>query len=57
MKDVEKFKAFKVDPELETVVWESGADLASEFLHARLLVAVQQENRTDLPSSPVPEVR
>jgi len=57
LKDVEKFKAFKVDPELETVVWESGADLAPEFLHARLLVVAQQKNHTDLPSCPVPEVR
>lgn len=38
LKDVNKFKAFRVDPELETIVWENGADLAPEFLHARLLV-------------------
>ena len=41
LKNPEKFKAFKVDPELNTVVWENGADLAPEFLHARLLVAAQ----------------
>lgn len=39
LKDPEKFKAFTVDPELNTVVWENGADLAPEFLHARLLVS------------------
>ena len=38
LKDVGKFKAFRVDPELETIVWENGADLAPEFLHSRLLV-------------------
>ncbi len=38
LKDPAKFKAFRIDPELETVVWENGADLAPEFLHSRLLV-------------------
>lgn len=33
LKDKEKFKSFKVDPVLETIVWENGADLAPEFLH------------------------
>lgn len=38
LKDLAKFRAFNVDPELETIVWENGADLAPEFLHDRLLV-------------------
>jgi hypothetical protein len=33
LKDKAAFKSFKVDPVLETVVWENGADLAPEFLH------------------------
>jgi hypothetical protein len=41
LKDVNRFKAFKVDPELKTLVWENGADLAPEFLHDRLLVAAE----------------
>ncbi len=32
LKDVELFKKVVVDPELETVVWPNGADLAPEFL-------------------------
>jgi hypothetical protein len=32
LKDIDKFKSFKVDPILETIVWENGADLAPEFL-------------------------
>ena len=45
LNDLDKFKAFKVDPELNTVVWDNGADLAPEFLHDRLLVPSQASNR------------
>ncbi len=41
LKDMAKFKSFRVDPELETLVWENGADLAPEFLHERLLVPAE----------------
>ena len=30
LKDKEKFKAFRLDPELNTIVWENGADLVPE---------------------------
>ena len=39
LKEIEAFKAFRVDPELNTIVWKNGADFAPEFLHDRLLVA------------------
>lgn len=32
LKDVDVFKKVAVDPEVETVVWPNGADLAPEFL-------------------------
>lgn len=32
LKDMATFKNVKIDPELETVVWPNGADLAPEFL-------------------------
>lgn len=32
LKDVSVFSRVAVDPELETVVWPNGADLAPEFL-------------------------
>lgn len=46
LKDTAKFKAFRVDPELDTVVWENGADLAPEFLYDRLLVASPSQSET-----------
>jgi hypothetical protein len=47
LKDVEKFRSFRVDPELDTIVWDNGADLAPEFLYDRLLVPAQSENQPD----------
>ncbi len=38
LKDIKKFQSFKVDPVLETIVWENGADLAPEFLHENLRI-------------------
>jgi hypothetical protein len=44
LKDLTRFKAFQVNPELETIVWDNGADLAPEFLHSRLYVTVQSND-------------
>jgi hypothetical protein len=41
LKDVDLFRNFRVDPEIKTVVWPNGADLAPEFLHDRLLVPAE----------------
>lgn len=38
LKDKNLFKSFKVDHELETIVWENGADLAPEFLRDNIRV-------------------
>jgi|TARA_B100002003_G_C13945361_1_gene458593 hypothetical protein len=38
LKEVDRFKAFKVDPELETIVWNNGADMAPEFLYDKMKV-------------------
>ncbi len=38
LKDINKFKSFKVDPILETIVWENGADLAPEFLYENIKI-------------------
>jgi Protein of unknown function (DUF2442) len=34
LQDIERFRQFRVDPEMETIAWENGADLAPEFLYA-----------------------
>ncbi len=42
LRDLEQFKKFRVDPELDTVVWDNGADLAPEFLRAQIKVSTTQ---------------
>jgi hypothetical protein len=36
LRDVATFKRFRLHPELHTLVWENGADLAPEFLHDKV---------------------
>jgi hypothetical protein len=38
LKDLSQFRRFRVDPELQAVVWETGADVAPEFLYDHLRV-------------------
>ncbi len=38
LRDIKQFRSFHIDPELETLVWDNGADLAPEFLRDHLLV-------------------
>jgi hypothetical protein len=38
LKDLSRFRLFRVDPELQTVVWENGADFAPEFLYDNMRV-------------------
>ncbi len=38
LKDKEAFRRFRIDPDLETVVWENGADFAPEFLYENMNV-------------------
>ena len=50
LRDKAKFRAFKVDPELDTIVWDNGADLAPEFLRDHLLVPAQPSHTDDADS-------
>jgi hypothetical protein len=36
LKDLDVFQKLTVDPELHTIVWPNGADLAPEFLYRQL---------------------
>jgi hypothetical protein len=38
LRNVEEFKRFSLHPELRTLVWPNGADLAPEFLREKLRV-------------------
>jgi hypothetical protein len=42
LKDRSFFQKFHVDPELDTIVWENGADLAPEFLYENMRVLARQ---------------
>lgn len=38
LKNIDEFRKFKVDPDLQTIVWKTGADLAPEFLYEHLKI-------------------
>ena len=38
LQDKSKFRDFRVDPEMETIVWTNGADLAPEFRYENMKV-------------------
>jgi hypothetical protein len=38
LKNIDEFRKFKVDPDLQTIVWAKGADMAPEFLYEHLKV-------------------
>jgi hypothetical protein len=40
LRDPEYFQRVRVDPEIGTIVWPNGADVAPETLYERLQVAV-----------------
>lgn len=40
LRDPEYFRRVSVDPEIGTIVWPNGADIAPETLYARIQVAV-----------------
>lgn len=33
LKDVDYFKTVRLDPDLDTIVWDNGADMAPEYLY------------------------
>jgi hypothetical protein len=43
LRQLETFRSVRIHPELHTIVWPNGADLAPEFLHERVRVLAQQQ--------------
>jgi len=39
LKDLREFAKLRADPELQTLAWENGADLAPEFLYEQVKVS------------------
>jgi hypothetical protein len=40
LKDVDKFKQFKIHPDFHTLYWPNGADVAPEFLYKKVQLTV-----------------
>ena len=38
LRDPRHFEEFRVDPEMQTLVWANGADMAPEFLYGKMKV-------------------
>ena len=36
LRNLSRFKSFHVDPDIETIVWDNGADLAPDFLYEKM---------------------
>lgn len=45
LKDLDVFRCFRVDTELDTIVWPTGADLAPEFLYEHAIGAPPRQAR------------
>lgn len=39
LRDIELFRRFRFDPDLDTIVWPTGADLAPEYLYENAAAA------------------
>lgn len=36
LRDINRFKTFKLDANLKTIVWDNGADIAPEYLYRNI---------------------
>ena len=51
LQDLNEFKRFHVDPELQTIAWENGADLAPGFLYGQMNVLAWLVKAESVPKS------
>jgi len=51
LKDLRLFKTARLNPDLDTVVWDNGADMAPEFLHE---IGVPDQQATLVAETPAP---
>lgn len=47
LKDLDVFRCFRVDTELDTIVWPTGADLAPEFLYEHAVLGASPRQRQE----------
>ena len=38
LKELSRFTRFRVDPDMQTLIWDNGADMAPEFLYSKMKV-------------------
>ena len=44
LQDINYFKTVRVDPELDTIVWDNGADMSPDFLYEIGMPVTELEN-------------
>ena len=52
LRDPSLFGLVRLDPELHTIVWPNGADVAPEFLHSRVRAVPDRGRRGHLRDTP-----
>ena len=52
LRDVGLFRRFRFDPDLDTIVWPTGADLAPEYLYENAVVGAGRANAEPAEDSP-----
>jgi hypothetical protein len=57
LRNLRRFRRFRVDPDLDTVVWENGADLSPDFLYEQGIPVQEQSRRSKARRGRAPKPR